>query len=508
MSTLDEIRNERIKKLEKLVSQGIDPYPIESNPTAPISEIVAAFETYGDKPVTVAGRVRGIRTHGGAAFFDLVDGSFAADPNQPVPSLEGFEVKIQGYVKRDVVGEESFALFEETVDIGDFLEITGTLFLTKRQEKTVDATSWRMLAKSLLPLPDKWAGLQDVEVRFRKRYLDSLMSSEVRRRFVIKSRVIQALRRHLDAAGFLEVETPVLQALYGGASAAPFTTHHNALDTDFYLRISDELYLKRMLVGGFPKVYEIAKDFRNEGIDVTHNPEFTMLEFYESWSDAPKQQVFVENLIRGLVETIFGTHVLAFNGAEIDFAKPFLHIAYNDLLKRYALITDPENISREEAALKATQLGISVGTHDSREKILDNIYKKSCRPKIVQPTFITGYPAEYLPLAKKTPENPKTVEAFQLIIGGVELVKAFSELNNPIDQRERLMAQEKNRTAGDAEAQTFDEDYIEAMEYGMPPAGGVGIGIDRLVMLLTDTHNIREVIYFPTLRPESKEEEA
>lgn len=505
MSSLEEIRAERIKKLERLQAQGIDPYPITTNPTAPIAEVVHNFETFAEeKSVVLAGRVKGIRAHGGALFFDLVDGSYNTETGT-IPAVEAFDVKIQGYLKRDSIGEEVFALFEETVDMGDFVEITGKLFITKREEKTLEVESWRMLAKSLRPLPDKWHGLQDVEERFRKRYLDSLMSGEVRRRFVIRSRVISEMRNFLESAGFLEMETPVLQPLYGGASAAPFKTHHNALDAEFYLRISDELYLKRMLIGGFPKVYEIAKDFRNEGIDVTHNPEFTMLEFYEAWSDSPKQQVFVEKLVQHLVKKLYGGSTFTLNGVEIDVSKSFTRIAYSDLLKRYALITDPENASRDEVVLKANQLGVDVAPADSKEKILDNIYKKACRPKLIQPTFIVDYPADYLPLAKRSVKNPAIAEVFQLIIGGFELVKAFSELNNPIDQFERLTAQDKQRAGGDSEAQTLDMDFIEAMEYGMPPAGGVGIGIDRLVMALTDTHNIREIVYFPTLRPEKDE---
>lgn len=508
MSSFEEIRTERIKKLEHLKANGVDPYPITTNPTASIATVVSDFEQFSGKKATLAGRVRAVRAHGGAIFFDLVDGSYLQGEKGAVPAVEAFEVKIQGYIKRDTIGEEQFALFEETVDIGDFVEITGTLFITKREEKTLEAGSWRMLAKSLRPLPDKWSGLQDTEERFRRRYLDSLMSADVRRRFVVRSTIVREMRAFLDAAGFLEVETPVFQPLYGGASAEPFMTHYNALDSDFYLRISDELYLKRMLIGGFPRVYEIAKDFRNEGVDVSHNPEFTMLEFYEAWSDATKQQTFVENLIRTIVEKTFGTTTLTIAETEIDFSKNFAQITYSDLLKRYALITNPDAASREEVVLKANQFGVAVAPSDTREKILDNIYKKACRPKLIQPTFITDYPAANLPLAKRSAENADTAEVFQLVIAGAELVKAFSELNDPLDQLSRLTDQDKQGKAGDREAQTLDTDFIEAMEYGMPPAGGVGIGIDRLVMVLTDTHNIREVVYFPTLRPKKEEGEA
>ena len=358
-----------------------------------------------------------------------------------------------------------------------------------------------MLSKSLLPLPEKWHGLQDVEERFRKRYLDTLMSPEVKNRFIIRSKVVTEIRRILDTAGYLEMETPVLQPLYGGASAEPFTTKHNTLDMKMYLRISDELYLKRMLIAGFPKVYEVGKDFRNEGIDVSHNPEFTQVEFYESFSDADKQMAFTESIIKTLVQKIHGVESMEYNGEIIDFSYKFAVVSYFDLFRKYAKIPDPENVSKKELEAKAKECGVLIGKGDSVAKLLDGIYKKLCRPKLIQPTFIVDYPAEYLPLAKRSAKNPNIVEAFQLIAGGIELLKAFSELNDPIDQSLRFDEQEKNKKEGEADAQRKDEDFIEAMEYGMPPAGGVGIGIDRLVMFLTNTQNIKEVIFFPTMKP-------
>jgi lysyl-tRNA synthetase class 2 len=391
------------------------------------------------------------------------------------------------------------------VDIGDFIEVLGSFFITKRGEKTIEIKDWVMLSKSLLPLPEKWHGLQDIEERFRKRYLDALMSEEVKNKFITRSKVITELRNIFDNAGYLEVETPALQPLYGGATAEPFVTHNNSLDMKMYLRISDELYLKRMLIAGFPKVYEIARDFRNEGIDVTHNPEFTMIEFYESYSDAVKQMKFVEQIFKTLVQKIHNSDKMAYSGQDIDFSKKFDIVSYFDLLKKYGSIEDPENISRKDLEARAKECGVLVNKEDSVAKLLDGIYKKTCRPKLIQPTFIVDYPVEYLPLAKRNEKNPKFVEAFQLIIGGIELVKAFSELNDPIDQRTRFEEQEKNKKGGEADAQPKDEDFIEAMEYGMPPAGGVGIGIDRLVMFLTDTQNIKEVIFFPTMRPRNLE---
>jgi lysyl-tRNA synthetase class 2 len=327
------------------------------------------------------------------------------------------------------------------------------------------------------------------------------MSQEAKERFLIRSKIITEIRSILDKENFLEVETPALQPIPGGASALPFVTHHNTLDVDMYLRISDELYLKRLLVAGLPKVYEIGRDFRNEGIDTTHNPEFTMLEYYEAYSNAEHQMEFVEKIIKALNKKIVGRKGLTYQDKKIDMNKKFKRVKFYDLLKKEALIKNPEEIQRDDLALKAQQLGIRVEGSDSREKIMDNIFKKVCRPKIIEPTFVVEFPVDYLPLAKKCEGSDKTVDAFQLIIGGLELVKAFSELNDPLDQRKRFEAQEGFKKKGEDDAQPLDEDFITALEYGMPPAGGVGIGIDRLTMLFTDTKNIREVIIFPTLRP-------
>ena len=327
------------------------------------------------------------------------------------------------------------------------------------------------------------------------------MNNFVKQRFVIRSTIIAAVREFLNDARYLEVETPILQPLYGGAHAVPFTTHHAALDLPLYLRLSPELYLKRMLVGGFPRVYELSRCFRNEGIDATHNPEFTLLEFYEAYSDATTQRAFVEGLIKKLVRRITKANRLTYDGEVINFNDRFKIISYFDLLKRRALIVNPETADQRELALKASQFGIALPPSASREMVMDYIYKKVCRPKIVQPTFVVDYPSNALPLAKRHPDNPALVDAWQLVISGLEIAKAFSELNDPLDQAERFIAQESEAKAGNREAQTKDQDFLEALEYAMPPAGGVGIGIDRLVMLLTGATNIREVIYFPTLRP-------
>ncbi|MBX4210999.1 lysine--tRNA ligase [Candidatus Parcubacteria bacterium] len=485
MASLEEIRNARLQKLKLLQEAGVSAYPISAQPDYTIAEAIENFtKLSGKKTITLAGRVMALRPQGGLIFFNLDDGT----------------AKFQGLLKQEEIDAAAFDLFSKTVDIGDFVEATGTLFLTKRQEKTIQVKNWRMLAKSLLPLPEKWHGLQDVEERFRKRYLDTIMSADVKKRFLTRSQIISEIRKILDKEGFVEVETPMLQSLAGGASAEPFTTRHNALDIDLFLRIAPELYLKELLVGGFPKVYEIGRNFRNEGIDVTHNPEFTMLEYYEAYSDASRQRVFVEKLVKGVVKKITGGSEFSYNGTPINLGTKFAVISYFNLLQRYAHITYPEKETLESIRTHAQRVGVKFDMTDTLEKIIDNIYKKAVRPKIVQPTFVIDYPVNFLPLAKKSEKNKEVVDAFQLVIGGLEVVKAFSELNDPIDQRQRFEAQEKS---GDREAQVTNEEYLEAMEHGMPPAGGVGIGIDRLVMLLTGSKNIREVILFPTLRPKN-----
>ena len=487
MASIPEIRQNRLDKIELLKKKGIDSYPISSKYDVTLKEAIEDFDALSEKKeqLRLVGRIISLRLQGAIGFFNFTDGT----------------ATFQGFLKKGDTPDELFDLFGETVDIGDFVEIEGTLFLTKTNQKTILVLNWKMLAKSLRPLPEKWHGLQDVEERFRRRYVDALMAPEVKERFILRSKLITEMRRILDDSGYLEVETPALQPIYGGASAEPFVTHHNALDIDLYLRISDELYLKRMLVAGFPKVYEISKDFRNEGIDVTHNPEFTMLEFYESFSNAEKQMAFVEKMFKTLVKKLFDSETLAWNEQEIDFSKEFTVISYFDLLKKYALISNPENATIEDLKSKAVELGVPIANGDSYYKIMDNIYKKACRPKLIQPTFIVDYPLDYLPLAKKKEGNDKVVDAFQLVIGSIELVKAFSELNDPVDQRERFKNQEKIKKEGEADAQVSDEDFLEAMEHGMPPAGGVGIGIDRLMMLLADVRNIKEVIFFPTMKP-------
>jgi lysyl-tRNA synthetase class 2 len=486
MSSLQEIKETRLKKLGLLTARRINPYPVSTRRDATLEEAAKHFKKLSKKKnLFLSGRIMALRGQGGLVFADLFDGTG----------------KFQALLKKDELGAESFDLWSDTVDIGDFVEVSGSLFLTKREEKTLQAKSWRMLAKALRSLPEKRHGLTDTEERFRRRYLDLLMNEEVRNRFILRSKIVSVLRKILDSEGFLEVETSILQELPGGANAEPFKTRHNTLDIDLYLRIAPELDLKKLLIGGFPKVYEIGRSFRNEGIDVTHNPEFTTVEWYEAYSDGAKQQAFVETVIREIVGAVHGKAPVAFDGGELDFEKPFQRATYFELLQRYALIPHPEKSTRGELSLKAAQLGVKVDASDTAEKVMDNIYKKSVRSKLIQPTIIVEYPKDYIPLAKKKEESETMVDAFQVVVGGYEIVKAFSELNDPIEQRTRFSAQEKNKKAGDREAQPSDEAFLEALEYGMPPAGGLAISIDRMTMLLSNVKNIREVIFFPTLRP-------
>ena len=485
MASLEEIRAGRLTKLELLKKAGVNPFPINSARQYELADLKNQFDALlGKGDITIAGRIMAIRGQGAIQFVPLFDGTGT----------------FQAVIKKDVLDSKLFDLFSATVDIGDIVEVSGELFLTIKGEKSLLVKGWTMLSKSLRPLPEKWNGLQDVEERFRRRYLDTIMSEEVRNRFVIRGKAVTAIRGILDRAGYLEVETPMLQTLAGGASALPFKTHHNALDIDLFLRIAPELYLKKLLIGGFPKVYEIGRNFRNEGIDVTHNPEFTMLEFYEAFSTAAKQMDFVESMCKEVVSKVLGTSVIDTGEEKIDFSKPFARITYKDLVEKDAGI-DPISAPIDEVVKKARKLGVKVEPSDSREKIIDNMYKKASRPKVVQPTFVTDYPVNMIPLAKRSEKDPSVVDVFQLLGGGLELVKAFSELNDPIDQRDRFTKEEANAKAGDTEAQSNDEEFLEALEYGMPPAGGVGIGIDRLCMLLTSSKNIKEGILFPTMRP-------
>ncbi|MEK7599374.1 MAG: lysine--tRNA ligase [Patescibacteria group bacterium] len=486
MASLEEIRSGRVEKLERFYKAAVNPYPVSDAGFIAIAEARDKFSALKKrKSLAIAGRIIAMRSHGNSLFCDLSDG----------------KNKFQVYLKSDDCGSESYKFFTETVDIGDFCQFSGRLFLTKKKEKTLLAADWRMLAKSLRPLPEKWHGLQDVEERFRRRYLDLLSNHEIRDRFELRSRLLSELRLFLDKDGFQEVETPILHSLAGGAAANPFKTYYNALEMDIYLRIAPELFLKRLLVGGFNKIYEIGRNFRNEGIDATHNPEFTMLELYESFSRAELHKAFLEKLIRHLAKTLKKSLKIKYQDSEINFSKKFSALTFEEVLSRFALINNYQKIPRSDLNIKAKQFGIDTQDKESKGKIAEKIFAKICRPKIVQPTFVSYYPLEILPLAKASETKPGFADMYQLIVGGLEIAKGFSELNDPLEQRRRFEAGEEMRKAGDEEASRFDQDFLEALEYGMPPAAGLGIGIDRLVMLFTDSSNIREVIFFPTLRP-------
>jgi len=489
MAAIDEIKKERIKKLERIQKAGEQAYPASVKRTHTAAEAVADFGklSKAQKEVILVGRIRAIRGHGGSTFLTLEDGTGA----------------IQAYVKKDRVGEQAYDSFLETFDIGDFIQVRGILFATKRGEKTLEAADCKMLAKSLLPLPDKWHGLQDEEERYRKRYLDLIFNKEVREKFEKRAAIIKALREFLEKQEFLEVETPVLQHMYGGADARPFTTHLNAFDMDMYLRISLELPLKRLIVGGFEKVYEMGRVFRNEGVDRQHNPDFTELEFYWAYADYKDMMKLTEEMFAYVLKQVFGKTKIQYEGKEIDFAAPWPRVEYSTLVKKYTKL-DIESLNRDALAKEAKKLGVAVEKEWGKGKIIDEIYKKYCRPKIWEPTFVIHHPSEMYPLAKQRPENPAEAETFQLLCaGGWELVKAYSEQNDPLVQRKAFEEQESLFRQGLQDAQRMDTDFVEALEYGMPPTAGFGMGIDRLAALLTNTHSLREVILFPTMKPKS-----
>lgn len=487
MSSIDEIREARIKKLKILENRGVNPYPAQSKREISLQEAIENFDILekSEEVKWIAGRIMSIRGQGAIVFITVNDGTGV----------------FQGLLKKDIIGDDKLSFFNEVVDIGDFVEVQGNFFTTKRGEKTLEAKDWRMLSKSLRPLPEKWHGLQDVEERFRKRYLDILMNSEAKDRLLLRSKIINLVRKFYNDDGYTEVETPRLQNVAGGATAKPFITHHNALDTDFFLTIAQELYLKILLVGGFTKVYEIGKVFRNEGIDTTHNPEFTMLESQEVYGNAKTQRDFIEKLFKYLIKEIFGAEKINISEVELDFSKDFEVITFYNLIKKYTEIKNPAEITKTELYKYAQKIGVKFEPEESKENVMDSIYKKLCRSNLVQPIFIIDYPVSFNPFAKRKEDDPSLIDRFQLVIAGIELVNAFTELNNPIDQKERYLEQDNKGKKGEDEISPTDMAYLEAMEYGMPPNGGIGIGIDRLVMFLSGTKNIKEVILFPTMKP-------
>lgn len=482
---LDEIKKAKIDKLNLLKKAGVDPFPAKSWRTHQVFEVLEGFDTFAEEKrrLVVVGRIRALRAHGASTFLDLEDASG----------------RMQVYLKKDVIGEYDYELFSNTVEQGDFLECSGFVFKTKKEEPTLEVEKYRILAKTILPLPEKWHGLQDTEERFRKRYLDMIFNPEVRDNLVMRTKIIQALRDFMNRNDFMEVVTPTLQPLYGGASARPFKTHLHDLDLDLYLRIAPELYLKRLLVGGMERVFEFTTNFRNEGMDREHNPEFSVLEFYAAYRDLEWLMNFTEEIFEHLLLNLFGQAKIKYEDKTIDFTRPFKKEKFNDLLKKHASL-DYEMNEEEEFTKTTKELGLKIEKTVGKPGLADELFKKVIRPKLVEPVFVTDWPADILPLAKKL-NNGEFVGAFQFFAGGHELIKAFQELNDPLDQRERFKAQEHRRAKGDEEAQRIDEDFLEALEYGMPPAAGWGLGIDRLVALLTNSHSIREIILFPLMKP-------
>ena len=483
-ATIDELLQVRLAKAEKLREAGVDLYPARFKRTHTTAEALAACESLGETPITVAGRIVARRVMGRASFCHIQDGSG----------------RLQIYLKQDIVGPEKYSEFRDLYDIGDHIGVSGKLFLTRTGEITVEVASLTMLSKSLRPLPEKWHGLSDVEARFRQRYLDLIVNPEARRVFEVRSKVITAMRRFLDGRGFVEVETPVLQPLYGGATARPFKTFYNALDREFYMRIATELYLKRLVVGGMDRVYEIGRVFRNEGVDVKHNPEFTLLETYEAYADYGDVMDMVEQMIPYIAEQALGTRIIERGGQQIDLTPPWRRVSIREAI-REASGVDFEDYSDQASLYERVKgMGLPIEPRSPRAKIIDELLSRFVEPNLIQPTFITDHPVELSPLAKKRSDNPRLVERFEAFAGGYELANAFSELNDPIDQRARFDQQLDALAAGDEEAHQMDEDYILALEHGMPPTGGLGVGVDRLTMFLTGQDSLREVILFPQLR--------
>jgi lysyl-tRNA synthetase class 2 len=481
-----DILQARRTKLEKIREMGINPFPYRFEKDTDSADVFENFEELekSEKPLTLAGRIMTVRLMGKAAFCHIQDE----------------KGKIQLYVRKDVVGEEIFKLFK-LFDIGDIIGVKGPAFRTKMGEITIKAEDLTLLSKSLHPLPEKWHGLKDIETRFRQRYLDLIANPEIKELFRQRSSLIKAARNFLDGEGFLEVETPILQPLYGGASARPFKTFHNALDRELFLRIADELYLKRLIIGGYEKVYEVCKDFRNEGIDRYHNPEFTMIEFYMAYADYHDIMELIKRMLLSIAREVFGKTEFQFGEHTFDLDSEWKTLPILKAIQEYSSI-DSAKLSDDELAAECDKLGIEIEKGRGRPKMLDDIFTEKVQPNLIQPTFITDHPLEMSPLAKLHRKDRSLTERFELFIGGSEICNAFSELNDPDDQQERFLTQQKFSKLGDEEAQTLDEDFLRAMQYGMPPTGGLGIGVDRLFMVLTGQTNIREIILFPQLKPE------
>ncbi|MBO5403121.1 MAG: lysine--tRNA ligase [Clostridia bacterium] len=482
---INELIRIRREKLAELQASGNDPFEITKyEQTHHSTDIKDNHEELLGKTVSVAGRMMSKRVMGKAAFCNIQD-------------LKG---SIQSYVARDSIGEEEYKSFKK-LDIGDIVGIEGEVFITKTGEISIHAAKVTLLSKSLQILPEKYHGLTNTDMRYRQRYVDLIMNSEVKQTFINRSKIISAIRKYLDGQGFMEVETPMLVSNAGGAAARPFNTHFNALDLDIKLRISLELYLKRLIVGGMEKVYEIGRVFRNEGLDTRHNPEFTLMELYQAYTDYNGMMDLTENMFRYVAQEVLGTTTITYNGVEMDLGKPFERITMVDAVKKYSGVDFNEITTLEQARAVAKEKHVEYEERHLKGDILNLFFEEFVEEHLIQPTFVMDHPIEISPLTKKKPGNPEYVERFEMFMNGWEMCNAYSELNDPIDQRERFKAQEALLAQGDEEANTTDEDFLYALELGMPPTGGIGYGIDRLVMLLTDSPAIRDVLFFPTMKP-------
>lgn len=474
----------RQKKIAELREKGVEPYGDKYEVTHQAGAVVQNFAELGDSSVSVSGRILSKRGHGKAAFAHILD-------------MSG---KIQIYIRQDRVGEENYNLYK-SLDIGDIIGATGEVFKTKTGEVTINISSFNLLSKSLRPLPEKWHGLKDVDLRYRQRYVDLIVNPAVREVFITRSKAIQAIREYLTRKDFLEVETPVMHGVAGGASARPFVTHHNTLDLDLYLRIATELHLKRLVVGGIEKVFELGRIFRNEGISTNHNPEFTTVEIYQVNADYEDMMKLTEELVASVAEEILGTLKISYGGKELDLSLPWPRRDLLDIVREYTGV-DFDSIPDDEGARQAAlQKGLELEGAESRGQIIFTFFEKFCEDRLWGPLFVQKYPVEVSPLARRCSDDPRYTCRFETFLAGKEIADAFTELTDPFDQRARFEAQVKLRAAGDEEAHMMDEDFLTALEYGMPPTGGLGIGIDRLIMILTDSPSIRDVILFPTMRP-------
>jgi lysyl-tRNA synthetase class 2 len=482
---LNEMLKLKREKLNELREMGRDPFKIEKyNVTSYSTYIKENFEEMEGKEVSVAGRIMAKRGHGKASFADVQDS----------------EGRIQVFVKMNALGEEEYEIFK-TYDIGDIIGVKGEVFKTKMGEISIKAKEITLLTKSLQILPEKYHGLKDPDLRYRQRYVDLIMNPEVKKTFILRSKIIKAVREFLDNRGFLEVDTPILNTIAGGAAARPFITHHNTLDIDMYLRIANELYLKRLIVGGFDKVYEMGRMFRNEGMSIKHNPEYTAIELYQAYADYEDMMKITEELVAYVAQKALGTTKITYQGKEIDLTPPWNRMSMEEAVKKYAGVDFDEIQTDEEALEVAKEKGIEIKPGMKRGHVINELFEEYAEKHLVQPTFITHHPVEVSPLAKRNPDDPRKTNRFEAFVNTWEIANAFSELNDPIDQRERFIEQLEQRESGDEEAHMMDTDFLNALEVGLPPTGGLGIGIDRLIMILTNQSSIRDVILFPTMKP-------